>query len=61
MLDNLNASLTLIIYQTKANWVILAKIIAVPWLVYFLNLLLHHRLFYLGIIPRRIIREVFWW
>ena len=55
MLDNLNASLTLIIYQTKANWVILAKIIAVPWLVYFLNLLLHHRLFYLGIIPRRII------
>jgi len=55
MLDEINASLALIISQTQANWMILAKIIAVPWLVYFLNFFVHHRLLYLGIIPRRLI------
>ena len=55
MLNQLNASLALIIAQTQTNWLILAKIIAVPWLVYFLNFFVQHRLLYLGIIPRRLI------
>ncbi|OGV46811.1 MAG: rhomboid family intramembrane serine protease [Legionellales bacterium RIFCSPHIGHO2_12_FULL_42_9] len=55
MLNQLNASLTLIISQTQANWIILAKIIALPWLIYFLNFFVHHRLLYLGIIPRHLI------
>lgn len=55
MLNELNVSLALILSQTKANWHILAKIIAIPWLVYFLNFFLNHRLLYLGIIPRHLI------
>ena len=55
MLNELNASLTTIINQTQTNLVTLAKIIAIPWFIYFLNFFLHHRLLYLGIIPRRLI------
>ena len=55
MLNELNASLTLIISQTQANWRILAICIALPWLVYVLNLFAHQRLLYLVIIPRRLI------
>ena len=54
-LDELTASLNLIVYQTKTNANTLAKIIAVPWIVYILNIFLGQRLLYLGIIPRRLI------
>ena len=54
-LSDINTSLNLIIDQTSNNLPILAKIIAIPWSIFFINLLLNHRLFYLGIIPRRLI------
>lgn len=54
MLEQLNASLALIIRQTQENMNILLVILLMPWLVYFFNLLLNNRLLYLGIIPRRI-------
>lgn len=52
MLNELNTSLTLIITQTHANASTLAIILAFPWVFYILNLLLHKRLFILGIFPR---------
>jgi membrane associated rhomboid family serine protease len=55
MLDELNNSLTLIISQTQANAPTLTKLIALPWLVYGINIFLGQRLLYLGIHPRQLI------
>ncbi|WP_133139050.1 rhomboid family intramembrane serine protease [Legionella genomosp. 1] len=55
MLDNLNQSLLLIVSQTKANLNILLIILLVLWSVFFINILLGKRLFYLGIFPRKVI------
>ncbi len=54
MIDELLASLNLIISQTQANFEILAIILAILWGVFFINLLLGNRLLYLGIIPRHL-------
>ncbi|KTD16351.1 rhomboid family intramembrane serine protease [Legionella jordanis] len=54
MLEDLNSSLALIIQQTQANINVLMIVLAVIWLVYFLNIFLNNRLNYLGIIPRRL-------
>ena len=54
MLEAINASLDLIISQTQGNEKNLGIILAIPWGVYFINLLLGKRLLLLGIIPRRI-------
>ena len=53
MLDELTASLNLIISQTKINFPILSVIVLVLWFV-FLITSIDKRLLYLGIIPRRI-------
>ena len=54
IIDELTNSLDLIINQTQANLKILAVILFIPWVIYFLNLLMNRRLIYLGIIPRRV-------
>lgn len=54
MLEELNASLNLIVTQTKANAPILAKILLIPWVAYFLNLCMNKQLLYLGIYPRHL-------
>lgn len=54
MLDAINASLDLIITQTKSNAPTLAIILCIPWFVYILNALAGKRLFWLGIFPRRL-------
>jgi hypothetical protein len=55
MLNELIASLNTIIDNTKLHAPILIKIIAIPWFVYSLNLLIfQQQLLYLGIIPRRL-------
>ncbi|MDI9818364.1 MULTISPECIES: rhomboid family intramembrane serine protease [unclassified Legionella] len=54
MLEELNASLALIIEQTQNNITILTIILATLWLIYFLNLVFNNHLLYLGIIPRRL-------
>ena len=53
MFDQLNASLDLIISQTKENASNLAIILLIPWVLFFINNILGKRLFILGIIPRR--------
>jgi membrane associated rhomboid family serine protease len=53
MLDELNASLTLIIGQTKTNLPILGLLLLILWGVFFLTLA-DRRILYLGIIPRRL-------
>lgn len=55
MLEQLVDSLNFIVQQTKVNYDVLGKILAVPWGVYLLNLFLGNRLLYLGIFPRRVI------
>ncbi|HHF7345826.1 TPA: rhomboid family intramembrane serine protease [Legionella feeleii] len=55
MLEQLNTSLALIISQTQQNLKILAIILFLPWLVYFINFFLGKRLLYLGIIPRHMV------
>jgi len=55
MLEQLNASLTLIISQTKQNYHILEMILLIIWSVFGLVLITKGRLLYLGIIPRRLI------
>ncbi len=52
-LGQVNISLNLIISQTKTNAPQLLDIIIILWGVFFVNLLLHKKLFCLGIIPRR--------
>lgn len=54
-LENLSNSLDTIIQQTQLNFPLLWRIVALPWLVLFINTLLHGLLFRLGIIPRRLI------
>lgn len=54
MLNELNDSLYQIINETKANGTILATVLLLPWMVYILNSLLGKRLFWLGIIPRKL-------
>ena len=54
MLDELNASLSLIVTQTKNNTSYLIDIIGVVWGIFFINLLLGKRLLFLGIIPRNL-------
>ncbi len=53
MLEQLNASLLLIIQQTRTNAGILAIMMAVVWGIFFLSCL-DKRLLYFGIIPRHI-------
>ncbi len=53
MLDQLNASLMLILSQTQANIRILGFILCILWGVYLLNFFLNNQLIYLGIIPRK--------
>jgi len=55
ILSDITTSLNLIIEQTNNNLPILLKIIAIPWIVFFINPFLNYRLLYLGIIPRRVI------
>lgn len=54
MLEAVNASLELIISQTKANAPTLGIILLLPWCVYVLNAFVGKRLFWLGIFPRRL-------
>ncbi|AHE66742.1 membrane protein [Legionella oakridgensis ATCC 33761 = DSM 21215] len=53
MLDQLNASLDLIIAQTQMNFKLLAMILLILWLVFFISCL-DRRLLYLGIFPRHL-------
>ncbi len=53
MLEELNASLNLIISQTNTNLPVLGIIVLVVWGVFFITLI-DKRLLYLGIIPRRL-------
>lgn len=52
MLNEIVDSLNLIIQQTKANAEALAFVVAIPWIVYGINVLWMKRLFVLGIVPR---------
>ncbi|MBA2711351.1 MAG: rhomboid family intramembrane serine protease [Tatlockia sp.] len=54
MIDELLASLNLIISQTQANFQTLALILSILWGIFILNQLLGKRLLYLGIIPRHL-------
>lgn len=54
MLNELSSSLNLIMTQTQANLKTLAVILAIPWLVFAVNILLGKRLLWLGIMPRRL-------
>lgn len=54
MLEQLSASVNLIVRQTQANFPTLLKLLALPWGVYLLTRLSGNRLLYLGIIPRRL-------
>ncbi|MBA2656363.1 MAG: rhomboid family intramembrane serine protease [Tatlockia sp.] len=54
MIEQLLESFNLIISQTQTNLKILGIILAIPWLVFFLNQLLGKRLLYFGIIPRHL-------
>lgn len=47
-------SVNLIVFQTKLHTIFLIKIIALPWIIFFVNLLLNNKLLYFGIIPRKI-------
>lgn len=55
MIEQLNASLDLIIAQTKTHVTSLEIILLIPWLMLLLSYLTGKRLLLLGIIPRRII------
>lgn len=52
MLNELNASLSLIASATENNYAILATILGLLFFVFLLNKVLNNRLLYLGIIPR---------
>ena len=54
MLEQLNASLALIINQTEMNAHDLAIIILIPWLVFLISNLTGQRLLILGIFPRHL-------
>jgi membrane associated rhomboid family serine protease len=54
MLDELMSSLNLIISQTQNNGSILAVILIIPWLIFFVTVFDKKLLYILGIIPRRI-------
>ena len=54
MIEQLNASLALIINQTQANWHDLAIILLTPWICFMICRLSGNRFFILGITPRRI-------
>lgn len=54
MFDNLTYSLNLITTQTQANSSILAIILVIPWVVFFITLFNRNLLYLLGIIPRHI-------
>jgi len=55
MLTELTNSIQLIVQQTEFNAAILTKIVGMLWLIYFVNIILHQRLLYLGIIPRHLL------
>lgn len=55
ILNELSNSLLLITDQTKNNSPYLIRIMLIMWGVFFVNALLHKRLLYLGIIPRRLL------
>ena len=55
MLTELTDSIQLIVQQTEFNAAILTKIVGTLWLIYFVNIILHQRLLYLGIIPRHLL------
>jgi membrane associated rhomboid family serine protease len=54
IIEQLVTSLNFIVQQTQENLKTLAVILFILWFVYLLNRLMHNRLIYLGIIPRRI-------
>lgn len=54
MLNELAASVNLIVTQTRNNLDLLLKIISIPWAIFFINAFLGHRLWLLGIFPRKI-------
>ncbi|MCA0404191.1 MAG: rhomboid family intramembrane serine protease [Proteobacteria bacterium] len=55
MIEDITTSINFIIYQTKINANVLLTIIAIPWVVFFINrLFFNNKLLYLGIIPRRL-------
>lgn len=54
MIDEITASLNLIVEQIQANSHALCWIVGILWGAYLLTLLTHHKLLYLGIVPRRI-------
>lgn len=55
IIEDITTSINFIIYQTKINANILLTIIAIPWVVFFINrLFFNNKLLYLGIIPRRL-------
>lgn len=55
MMDELTQSMTQIVNQTKVNFNYLTLIMLILWSAFFLNKLVHNRLFILGIIPRHFI------
>lgn len=55
IIEDITTSINFIIYQTKINANVLLTIIAIPWVVFFINrLFFNNKLLYLGIIPRRL-------
>lgn len=54
MIEQLNASLDMIIRQTRINADYLIIILSVPWIAFFITLITGKRLLILGIIPRNI-------
>ncbi len=54
MLEEINNSFALIIEQIKSNSNLLLLITGLLWGIYFLTLLSHRKLLYLGIIPRHL-------
>ncbi|TAL61603.1 MAG: rhomboid family intramembrane serine protease [Legionella sp.] len=54
MIEELNASINLILAQTQKNLPVLEIILIIPWLVFFCSHFIDQRLLLLGIIPRQI-------
>jgi membrane associated rhomboid family serine protease len=54
MIDELITSINLIIKQTQNNLTVLAIIIAIPWMFFFVSHFISNRVLYLGIIPRHL-------
>lgn len=55
MIEELTASINLIVEQTKYNSNTLAVILLIPWLVFFITHFINQHFLLLGIIPRRLV------